>query len=93
MRPAVLVVAEAVQAAFPPEQWVAAMEVAACETGGQFDWSVRVIDTNGAVSAGAWQVQPQWWGEVPADPHGQAQQVAGIVREWGWRWWSCRPNN
>lgn len=86
----VLRVAQAVVNAFPEHEWQNAMRVANCETGGTFDWSVRIIDLNGHVSAGLWQVQPAWWGQVPDTPESQARQVAAIVSEHGWGPWSCR---
>lgn len=89
----VMRVAAAVTAAFPPEQWRAAMEVAACETGGTWDWSVAIIDSDGLPHIGLWQVAPRWWGEVPSTPEEQAAQVALIVVQHGWGPWSCRPRS
>ena len=74
--------------AFPPgEEWTAA-RTAFCESG--FDPASAIIDTNGLVSAGAWQVQAHWWGPVPATLGEQARQVAAIVREHGWWPWAAR---
>lgn len=77
----------AIAAAFPVEQQSRAHSVAMCESRG--DPAAWVVDTNGLVSAGAWQVQAHWWGDVPNDLLGQAHQAAAIVAEAGWLPWSC----
>ena len=59
-----------------------------CEGG--LDASKARIDTNGLPSIGAWQVQPEWWGPVPADLEGQARQAARIIETDGTRPWSAR---
>lgn len=40
---------------------------------------------------GLYQVRPEFWGPVPADPVGQVAQAYEIWREHGWGPWSCRP--
>lgn len=79
----------AIEAAFPEEQHATALYVAWAESRG--DCTARIIDTNNLVSAGCWQVQPYWWGEVSEDVFEQARQVAAIVAEHGWGPWTTAP--
>lgn len=77
---------QAIEQAFPPEQQGMAMRIAMRESLG--DCSVRIIDTNKEISAGCWQVQAVWWGEVSEDVNEQAHQVWRIVQEHGWKPWT-----
>lgn len=79
----------AIEAAFPEEHQGMAMYVAMRESGG--DCSQRIIDTNGQESAGCWQVQSVWWGDVEDDVYAQARQAARIVAEHGWSPWTTAP--
>jgi hypothetical protein len=70
---------------FPEDYQYVMARIAWCES--RFD-AAAVGD--GGRSRGAWQVQPRFWGEVPPDLVGQAQQAANIVREWGTDPWSTK---
>ena len=76
----------AIEQVFPSDQQGMAMYLAMRESGG--DCSVRIIDTNNEISAGCWQVQPVWWGEVSSDVNEQDNQVWLIVQEHGWKPWA-----
>lgn len=68
----------AIAYAFPPEERWTAARTAFCES--SLNPDAVVIDVNGYMSVGAWQVQPAWWGPVPKTLEEQARQVADIVR-------------
>ena len=68
---------EALQA-FPEEQ----RELFACIANAESGWQADAVGDSGH-SEGAWQVQPRWWGPVPADLAGQATQAALIWSEFG----------
>jgi len=82
---------QAIEQAFPPEQQGMAMYIAMRESRG--DCSIRIIDTNNEISAGCWQVQAVWWGEVSEDVNEQAHQVWLIVQEHGWEPWTTYREN
>lgn len=75
----------AIEAVFPQVYWQCAKYIAYRESRDQT--TAAVLDVNGHWSIGAWQVQPVWWGAVPDDALGQAQQVWGIVQRYGWAPW------
>ena len=70
---------------FAPERQQAMARIAWCES--KFD-ADAVGD--GGRSLGAWQVQPQFWGEVPATLEEQAQQAERIAAEHGTDPWTTR---
>lgn len=70
---------------FAPERQQAMARIAWCESGFDAD---AVGD--GGRSLGAWQVQPQFWGEVPATLEEQAQQAERIAAEHGTVPWTTR---
>ena len=58
---------------------------------------IMVCESNGDTTAlgaagevGAWQVTPRWWGAVPSDIVGQAQQAARIMAEHGDGPWTTK---
>jgi hypothetical protein len=70
---------------FAPERQGIMARIAWCES--KFD-ADAVGD--GGRSLGAWQVQPQFWGEVPATLEEQAQQAERIAAEHGTDPWTTR---
>jgi len=70
---------------FAPERQGIMARIAWCES--KFD-ADAVGD--GGRSLGAWQVQPQFWGEVPATLEEQAQQAERIAAEHGTAPWTTR---
>ena len=82
---------QAIEQTFPPEQQGMALYIAMRESRG--DCSIRIIDTNNEISAGCWQVQAVWWGEVSEDVSEQAKQVWLIVQEHGWKPWATYWEN
>lgn len=73
---------QVIRSTFPAgQEWIAA-KTGWCESG--MNPSARVLDTNGYLSEGAWQVQSIWFGPVPKTLRGQAAQVARIVSKHGW---------
>ena len=69
--------------AFPEDQQV----LFACIAFHESRWQTDAVGDQGR-SRGAWQVQPRFWGEVPPDLAGQAEQAAGIASEHGSRPWT-----
>ena len=74
--------------AFPEELQVEFICIAQAESG--FDGDSRIIDVDGLPRAGAWHVGETWWGQVPTDLQGQAEQAASIAREHGSSPWTTR---
>ena len=70
---------------FAPERQVVMARIAWCES--KFD-AEAVGD--GGHSLGAWQVQPRFWGAVPATLEAQAQQAERIAAEHGTAPWTTR---
>jgi len=70
---------------FAPERQQAMARIAWCES--KFD-ADAVGD--GGRSLGAWQVQPRFWGAVPATLEEQAQQAERIAAEHGTAPWTTR---
>lgn len=52
-------------------------------------WDETQVGDHGR-SKGAWQVQERFWGPVPTDLQGQAEQAASIAREHGSKPWTTR---
>lgn len=63
-----------------------ATSVAGCESSHR-----TIVWGDDGEAFGRWQVHARWWGRVPRTLRGQAQQMIEIVREHGWRYWSCKP--
>lgn len=69
---------------FPEEYQYAMARIGWCES--KFD--TNAIGYYG--ERGAWQVRPEFWGEVPPDLIGQARQASLIVQQWGTEPWSTK---
>lgn len=74
--------------AFPEDQQQLFACIARAESG--FDAEASIIDIDGLPREGAWMVGAIWWGEVPADLNGQAEQAAEIASEYGSSPWTTR---
>ena len=70
---------------FAPERQQAMARIGWCES--QFD--AEAVGDSGR-SLGAWQVQPRFWGSVPATLEEQAQQAERIAAEHGTVPWTTR---
>jgi len=69
--------------AFPEDQ----QQLFACIAYHESRWQTDAVGDGGR-SHGAWQVQPRFWGEVPPDLNGQAEQAAEIASEYGSKPWT-----
>lgn len=69
--------------AFPEDQQL----LFACIAYHESRWQTDAVGDNGRAH-GAWQVHPRFWGPVPDDLKGQAEQAAEIASEYGSKPWT-----